>query len=119
MRSVVNTRLLTLILFSVMITVYACRKTGPADAIVTVVDSTSSPVAGALVILRNDSIVKPVTNQQANVYQSQVTDGSGQAEFSFKLEAVLFVEVSKDTQEVKDDIRLEQSKRVEKTIVLK
>ena len=98
---------------------YACRKTGPADALVTVVDSLSSPVAGALVILKQDSVISPNTGAQADVYQSQTTDYNGTASFSFKLEAVLFVEISKGNLLTKDYIRLEQSKQVTKTFVLK
>ncbi|MFI5218114.1 MAG: hypothetical protein ACHQNT_01410 [Bacteroidia bacterium] len=119
MKPIVNAFCIAFILSTVVSAFYSCRKTGPADAIVTVVDSVSNPVSGALVILKQDSVISPNTGAQADVYQSQVTDGSGQASFSFKLEAVLFVEVSKGSLEVKDYIRLEQSKQVEKTIVLK
>jgi len=99
-------------------TYYSCRKTSPADALVTIVDSLSNPVSGALVVLKQDSVISPNTGAQADVYQSQTTNGSGQATFSFKLEAVLFVEVSKGNLLIKDYIRLEQSKQVAKTFVL-
>lgn len=98
---------------------YACRKTGPADALVTVTDSLGRTVSGAKVVLKQDSVISPNTGAQASVYQEQVTDFNGQASFSFELEAVLFVEISKGTLLVNDYIRLEQSKKVEKSFVLK
>lgn len=96
----------------------SCKKTTPANAIITVVDPDGRNVAGARVILRNDSVQSPTTGAQSIIYQEATTDISGKAEFTFKWEAVLFVEVSKGNLSKKDYVRLEQSKTVEKTIIL-
>ena len=97
----------------------ACKKTGPAEALITVRNAAGSPVQGARVVLRQDSVKNPTTNTQANIYQSEITNFGGEAFFSFKNEAVLNVEVSLDTFFVKDFIRLEQSNLVTKDITLK
>ena len=119
MKSIIKTCCIIFILTTFSVTFYSCRKTGPADALVTVVDSLNKPVQGALVVLKQDSVISPNTGAQADVYQSQTTDYSGQATFSFELEAVLFVEISKGSLLTKDYIRLEQSKQVEKSFILK
>jgi hypothetical protein len=98
---------------------YSCRTTGSADALVTVVDSLGRNVSGAKVVISQDSVTSPNTGAQANVHQEGTTDLNGQAAFSFPLEAVLNVEVTKGTLSIRDYIRLEQSKQVEKTFVLK
>jgi hypothetical protein len=97
----------------------SCRKKGPADAIVIVTDSLGKTIQGAKVVLRQDSVLSPNTGSQANVHQEGTTDVNGQAFFSFPLEAVLNVEVSKGVLSARDYIRLEQSKQVEKTVILK
>ncbi len=96
----------------------SCKKTKPAEALIYVLDKDSKPVSGAKVVLRNDSVTSPNTGAQANIYREALTDLAGQALFSFELEAVLFVEVSKGALYEKDYIRLEQSKQVDKTIIL-
>jgi hypothetical protein len=103
----------------VMLLHVSCKKTEPAEALVYVIDSLGNPVAGATVVLRNDSVNSPTTGAKAMIYQEDVTDIAGQAYFIFDLEAVLFVEVTKGAFFERDYIRLEQSKQVEKTIVLK
>ena len=97
----------------------SCKKTSPADANVKVVDSLSRPVKGALVILRQDTVVNPSTGVQADIYDEKTTDINGNAFFSFKWEAVLNVEVTKGNLKAYDYIRLEQSNTVSKTIILK
>ncbi len=110
----------SLILLAMVSTaVVSCKKTGPAEALVVVRNASGSPVQGARVVLRQDSVRNPTNNTQANVYQSEITNFGGEAFFSFKNEAVLNVEVSLDTFFVKDFIRLEQSETVTKDIVLK
>jgi hypothetical protein len=96
----------------------SCKKTTSANAIITVVDPSGKNVAGAKVVLRNDSVQSPTTGAQANIYQEATTDLSGKAEFSFKWEAVLFVTATKGALSKKDYVRLEQSKTVEKTVIL-
>lgn len=119
MKAIVKLLPLIFILSILTGTFYSCRKTGPADAVVTIVDTLNRPVQGAKVVLRQDSVVNTHTGVQADVYQEQISDFNGQAVFSFQLEAVLIVEVTKGALYEDDYIRLEQSKQVEKTVILK
>ena len=105
-------------LFCALLLWSACEKSGPAEAVITVTDSTGKRISGATVVLRQDSVVNPTTGAQAVINESKVSDGSGQASFSFKLEAVLNVEVDKGLLSGRDYIRLEQSKQVTKTVVI-
>jgi hypothetical protein len=97
----------------------ACKKTGPAEAVVLVQDSTGRRIAGATVVLRQDSITNPVNGVQASINQTGITDGAGQAFFTFKLEAVLIVEVENGNLSARDFIRLEQSKQVTKLMLIR
>ena len=100
-------------------TQWSCKKTGPAEAVIIVQDSLGAPVAGAKVILRQDSVINPNTGVRADIYQESVTTAGGQAFFKFDLEAVLNIEVSKDSITENDEyIRLEQNKTVNKIVVL-
>lgn len=118
-KQIVRTLPVLFFILGITASMYSCRKKGPADAIVTVVDSLGKTVQGAKVVLRQDSVISPTTGAQANVYQAGTTDLNGQASFSFPLEAVLNVEVSKGALSARDYIRLEQSKQVEKTVIIK
>ena len=99
---------------------WSCKKSGPADAVITIQDTLGRPVNGAKVILRQDSVVSPTTGVRADIYQEQVTGTTGDAFFSFELEAVLNIEVSKDSiTENNEYVRLEQNKTVRKIVILK
>ncbi len=102
-----------------IISVSACKKTEPCKAIITVVDTLGRPVVGATVVLRQDSVVNAQTGVRADLYQEQLSTGTGEAFFEFKWEAVLNLEASKDVLSAKDYIRLEQSAEVRKTVVIK
>lgn len=97
----------------------SCKKTGPAEAIISVIDSTGKRVPGAVVVLRQDSVVNSTNGVQASINESKVTDGAGQAFFTFKLEAVLIVEASKGNKQARDYVRLEQSKQVTKQVMIR
>lgn len=97
----------------------SCKKNGPAEAVITVVDSIGARISGAIVTLKQDSVINPVNNVQASANQVKQSDASGQAFFSFKLEAVLNIEVEKGSKSARDFIRLEQSKTVDKTVVIR
>lgn len=108
-----------LITILVFVFCFSCKKTKPAEANVTVVDTLNRPVGGATVVLRQDSVVNTTTGVRADVYQEKITSGDGNAHFEFEWEAVLNVEVTKDILSAKDYIRLEQSKTVTKTVIVK
>jgi|GEM_PF-553552 len=97
---------------------FSCKKTGPAEAVITVQDSFGKPVAGATVVLRQDT-VKNANGVQASIYEKKISDSQGNASFSFKWEAVLNVEAKKGLDSGSTYIRLEQSKTVPKTVVIK
>lgn len=107
------------VLFILTMSVSACKKSGPADAVVTVTDSTGKRIAGATVVLRQDSVLNPTNGVKAAINESKVTDASGQAFFTFKLEAVLILEANKGNLSARDYVRLEQSKQVAKTVVIR
>ena len=103
---------------TIILPFFGCKKSGPADAIITVVDSSGTRIPQATVILRQDSVVNPTTGVQASVFEQGITDGSGSVSFSFKLEAVLIVEASKGQKSGTDFIRLEQDKTVSKSVII-
>lgn len=107
------------IAFIGLVIVSSCKKTKPCEAVITVVDSSGKAIAGAKVVLRQDSVINPETGVRANIFDEETTAGNGEAIFSFSWEAVLNVEVTQLTKSAKDYIRLEQSETVRKTVVLK
>ena len=111
--------LLTAFVIIMAVTSHSCKKDGPCQAIITITDTAGIAVKGATVILRQDAVVNPTTGAQANVYQEGTTDVYGKASFEFKLEAVLNIEASKGTKIGKDYVRLEQSKTVYRTVIIK
>jgi len=74
--------------FAGIVSVTACKKTEPCKAIITVVDTLGRPVVGATVVLRQDSVVNAQTGVRADLFQEQLSTGTGEAFFEFKWEAV-------------------------------
>jgi hypothetical protein len=98
----------------------SCKKdSGPAECIITVVDSTGKRIARATVILHQDSVTNPTNGVQASIREEGITDGAGNVHFSFKLEAVLNIDASKGTQSGRDFIRLEKAATVSKSVVIR
>lgn len=111
--------LITSFVLAVGLSTTSCKKEGPAEAVVIVTDTLGKKITGATVVLRQDSVTNPVNGVQASVNQTQITDGSGQAYFSFDLESVLILEAEKGALSGRDFIRLEQSKKVTKTLIIR
>ncbi len=111
--------LLLSLAFAGLFIVSSCKKTEPCEAIITVVDTLGRSVAGAKVVLRQDSVVNPQTGVRADVFDEEFTASNGEAIFKFSWEAVLNVEVTSGSRTAKDYIRLEQSETVRKTVVVK
>lgn len=109
----------TVLFIGINIFTSSCKKTSPANAQITVVDSLNKPVKGAKVVLRQDSVTNPGTGVKADIYDEKISDIYGNTHHSFKWEAVLNVEVTYGKIKTLDYVRLEQSKTVDKTIVLK
>nr|MBK9650138.1 hypothetical protein [Bacteroidota bacterium] len=96
-----------------------CKKTSPANADITVVDSLGRALPGVTVVLRQDSVINPTTNVKADIYDSKVSDINGHTYHSFEWEAVLNVELQKGNKKSKDYITLKQSETVSKTVTLR
>jgi len=99
--------------------VSSCKKDGPARAEITVVNANGVPVAGATVLVHQDTIKSPVTGSQAIISDIQTTDSDGKSLHEFPLEAILNIDVSSGKLKASDYIRLEKSKTVIKTVILK
>lgn len=117
--SLLKTHLLLIAALILTTGIFSCKKEGPCEAVITVTDSAGVAVKGATVVLRQDDVINPTTGAQANIHAEGTTDTYGKATFEFKLEAVLNVEITKGTKTAKDYIRLEQSKTVYRTVILK
>lgn len=113
-------KIITVIFITIFFSLcFSCKKTTPAEANITVLDTLNRPVAGASVVLRQDSVINPNTGVRADIFQEKITASDGNAHFEFDWEAVLNVEITKDVLSGKDYIRLEQSKTVNKSIIIK
>ena len=110
---------LTLVSLILILAFSSCVKEGPATAVITVVTPAGVPIEGATVTMRQDTIRSPVTGTRASIYDQEITDVDGQVDHDFPLEAILNIDVKKDSKTASDYIRLEQAKTVQKTIVLK
>ncbi len=119
MRTLIKLILVSLVVIFAGFPIISCKKTGPADCVITVVDSNGTRIPQATVILKQDSVVNSTTGVQASIYEEGITDGSGSVSFSFKLEAVLNIEASRGLKSGRDFIRLEQSKTVSKSVVIR
>jgi hypothetical protein len=105
--------------FFVAMTAFACKKTGPTVAVVTVLDGgTNGPISGAAVTLWQDTAVNPANGVQSTLRVNGVTDGSGRAEFDFELEAFLNVLVVKNADTGRSYIRLKEHETEEVTVKL-
>ena len=99
--------------------VSSCKKNGPCEAVITVTDSTGKHISGAIVVLRQDSVINPTNGTQGAIFETGLTNSGGQATFTFKLEAVLIVEAQRGNLTARDYVRLEQSETVSKTVIIR
>jgi hypothetical protein len=121
-----------ILLFLVFVTLAfnACKRQGPAKAIITVVDKDKKPVYNATVNLHARDIPAPAKPGQ--IEATQTTDASGKASFEFPNEAIFTIDAYyvttvtdsilgtyKDTLRGTSSIRLEKDKTVEETVVIR
>ena len=100
-------------------TIFACKKSGPTIAIVTVIDgSTKAAVSGATVTLWQDTAVNNSNGVQSTLRVTKTSDAAGRAEFEFDLEAFLNVEVIKGPDTGRSYIRLTEHETEEVTVNL-
>lgn len=93
----------------------SCKKKKPTEAEITVEDSVGKPLAGATVYVNSKNNTPPGV-----VEDSQVSDSRGKTFHTFQNEAILQVEVSKQTGSGTVTgygiLRLEEGKKVDLTI---
>ena len=103
----ISSILLAVFLVSTIFT--SCEKQKDTIGIIKVVDSNGDPMSGVTVVLDQPNS-SPGTDPIENLTQTKETDASGRAEFVYKYEAILDVNVSKnsgnDTYEGSGIIRL-------------
>lgn len=102
----------------IVISTQSCKKSGPTRAIITVVDSSSAPVKGANVTLWQDTVINSTNGVQSDLRVSKISDAAGRAEFEFKLEAFLNVEVTKSGDTGRSFVRLKEHETVTQTVAL-
>lgn len=105
---------------------FSCKKDEPTKAVITTLDSSGHPVAGAHVRVFQDSVVNQVTGVQASVNDEKISDANGRTEHEFKWEAFLNIESVRirldtasmpvDTDTARGYVRLEYQKTVEATV---
>ena len=100
------------------LTVSSCKKTGPTDATIYVIDSAGRKVGGVNVTLWQDTSYSTQTGHQSTIRVSKPTDASGRADFEFSLEAYLNVQAIRDSDTAKGFIRLKEHETVDKTVQL-
>ena len=87
----------------------SCEVEHTYKAEITIVDASGDPMSGVTVVLDQPN-ASPGTDPIENLTQTKETDASGRAEFVYKYEAILDVNVSKtsgnDTYEGSGIIRL-------------
>ena len=89
--------ILVTFVISTVLTIGSCQKAQDTVGVIVVKDSNGNLVSGAMVVLHLDSLAE---NQQGNFYNSSlrktdITDASGRAEFTYELEAIFQVSVTK------------------------
>ena len=109
-----------LFVFLLVSTVFiSCTKEKDTIGIIKVVYSNGNPMIGATVVLDQQN-TEPGTDPIINLKQTKTTDASGRAEFIYKYEAILDVNVNKtsgnDTYEGSGVIRLLRGKTEQITI---
>ena len=90
----------------------SCKKDGPTKAIIGVIDSFSLPVQGAKITLWQDTAVNSVNGIQSKIRVTKTSDAAGKAEFEFKLEAFLNIDVIRNLDTVHSFIRLKEHETV-------
>ena len=96
----------------------SCKKDSPTKAVISVVDVNTAPVLDATVTLWQDTAVNNVNGVQSTLRVTKKSDAAGNAEFEFKLEAFLNVEVIKGVDTGRSFIRLKEHETVTQTVNL-
>ena len=113
----ISSVLLAVFLVSTVFT--SCEKEKDTIGIIKVVNSNGDPMSGVTVVLDQPN-ASPGTDPIDDLQKEETTDESGRAEFIYKYEAILYVNVSKtsgnDTYEGSGIIRLLTGKTEQVTV---
>jgi len=97
----------------------SCKKKADTKAVITVIDTLGVPAANVSVTLWQDTAHNPITGAKSSLRVSNITDGSGNAEFTFANEAFLNIWATRilyGTDTAFGFIRLEQNNTVNATV---
>ncbi len=106
------------LIFFIAFSSLSCKKDGQTLAVVSVVDVNNSPVSNATVTLWQDTVVNNVNGVQSTLRVIKKSDAAGKAEFEFKLEAFLNIEVINGIDTGRSFIRLKEHETVTQTVNL-
>ena len=95
----------------------SCKKDKECTAVITVTDDLSNKMSGATVRLYYTDTNS--VGSSGNIDEVKVTDGNGEATFTFDLEAILFIEAYNDTLSGSGMVRLTLGETSEETVVIK
>lgn len=104
-------------LVCVALVLSSCKKDKECTALVTITDEQSNKIAGATVRLFYTDTNS--SGAAGKIDETKITDANGRAEFTFDLEAILFIEASKDSMSGSGIIRLMPGETAEETVVIK
>lgn len=107
-----------ILFFFIAICIIACKKDASTKAIVSVINQNNAPVSEAYITLWQDTAVNPVNGVQSTLRVTKKSDAAGKAEFEFKLEAFLNIEVIKGPDTARSFIRLKENETVTQTVNL-
>lgn len=102
----------------IIIISHSCKKDGSTIAVVSVVDGNNAPISNATVTLWQDTSVNYVNGVQSTLRVTKKSDAAGKAEFEFKLEAFLNIEVINGIDTGRSFIRLKEHETVTQTVNL-
>ena len=104
--------------FFIAICNISCKKDDPTKAIISVINQSNAPVSDAFITLWQDTAVNPVNGVQSTLRVTKKSDAAGKAEFEFKLEAFLNIEVIKGPDTARSFVRLKENETVTQTVNL-
>ncbi|HSY77057.1 MAG TPA: carboxypeptidase-like regulatory domain-containing protein [Bacteroidia bacterium] len=106
--------MVALVAFTILL-MPSCQKRTDCLAVIHVIDETGNPVAGATVTLFKENITN-YNQVTANVSQTQTSDGSGTANFTFPLPTVLDISATTTGKSGKGEISLQVGQTIEQTV---
>ena len=104
--------------FFIAMCIISCKKDEPTKAIISVINQSNAPVSDAYITLWQDTAVNPVNGVKSTLRITKKSDAAGKAEFEFKMEAFLNIEVIKGPDTARSFVRLKEHETVTQTVNL-